>query len=265
MDKSKIELLVDKKVAEAKLEVTEKRLHYLIGIAGAMLAIFGVFFPFWTTNRASDKVDTALSQMKQDMKSSSQDIHSDSRATAESLEKAVQSIKSEMRFQVEDQSRQLNLSTNKVDSAIQDMQKRFKELEGNQLRKPLLDLFYRSASLDGSTILFFPNKRGDTLTVKNNGDAPASNIRFRVYAAYSADCNEIFERLIPSDETGYQCAYEDSSIANTILNPKENRQFSIRRVHGRVGKYPALLKVFYAEQPDPRRHLFTLIVSNKVP
>ena len=39
---SQIELLIDERIAKAKLEIAEKRLQFTIRIAGAALALFGV-------------------------------------------------------------------------------------------------------------------------------------------------------------------------------------------------------------------------------
>jgi hypothetical protein len=266
MDKNDIELLVDKKVAEAKLDVTEKRLKFVIGIAGAMLAFFGVLVPLWQTNKASDKVDSALTQMKQDIKSSSQDLRTDSRASSESIEKAMQTIKADVRTDIDRQSQLLSGNTSKVDNAIQDMQKRFKELEGAHLRKPVLECLLAGQSLEGSILKFSPSHNEASFQVKNSGDAPARNIRMRLYIAYDGSCEGILTQMpLPfSDEPNYKCAYEDYVFHDRTIDPKETRTFEIDTQPQNIkpGTYPSLLKVFY-EQPEPRKYSFSINSSDK--
>lgn len=266
MEKDDIELLIDKKVAEAKLAVTEIRLKFVIGIAGAMLAFFGVFVPIWQTNKASDKVDNALTQMKQDIKSSSQDLRSDSRSSSEALEKAMQAIRTDVRTDIDGQSRLVSGNASKVDNAIQDMQKRFKELEGAQLRKPVLECLVGGQSLEGGILKLSPTRNEVTFQVKNTGDAPARNIRIRLYSAFDGNCNELLtlSPLPASDEPSYKCAYEDYVFHTLTIDPKETRTFEIgtQAENPKIGIYPSLLKVFY-EQPEPRKYSFTINISNK--
>ena len=60
---SQIELLIDERIAKAKLEIAEKRLQFTITIAGAALALFGVLLPLFSNRGGGDKVDTAIGQM----------------------------------------------------------------------------------------------------------------------------------------------------------------------------------------------------------
>ena len=268
MDDKEIELLIEKKVAEAKLEVTEKRLHYLIGIAGAMLAIFGVVLPFWTTNRASDKVDNALSQMKQDMKSSSQDLRTDSRSSSEQLDKAIQSIRTDVRAEMDNQSRNFGSVSEKVDKEVQSMQIQFKELAGTQLRKPTLECLSGGSSLDGKIFRIFPAHENIVIDVKNTGNAPAKTIRMRLYTNLFAerylngDHTQWFA-LPNSDEPSYNYAFETQVSS---LDPKDLLSidfFLVLSEHPNLkpGNYPSLIKVFY-EQPEPRKYSFMINISS---
>jgi len=263
MERNDIELLIDKKVAEAKLEVTEKRLKFVIGIAGAMLAFFGVFVPIWQTNKASDKVDSALTQMKQDIKYSSQDLRSDSRASSDSLDKSMSSIRADVRADIDSQSRQLSNTANGVDSAIHDMQKQFKELAGTQLRKPALEGLCRGVSLDGGVLKFSPSVDTETVDIKNVGDAPARNIRIRLYSTFGGNCQNMnlgrWSSIPISDEPNYRCAFE--ILEHQTIDAKEFRSYEIYLENGFTpGNYPSLLKIFY-EQPEPRKFTFTINFS----
>ena len=68
MDKENNEHLIDKKIAEAKLAVAEKRLNLVLYLAAAALTIFGVLIPLLLTLRSEAKVDTAVRKMEQDFK-----------------------------------------------------------------------------------------------------------------------------------------------------------------------------------------------------
>ena len=58
-----IELLVDKKIAEAKLIVAEKRLNYLMAFGAALLTIFGIVLPLFLTQTSTDRVNQAIERM----------------------------------------------------------------------------------------------------------------------------------------------------------------------------------------------------------
>lgn len=268
MDAKEIELLIEKKVAEAKLEVTEKRFHYLIWIAGAMLAIFGVVLPFWTTNRASDRVDNALSQMKQDMKSSSQDLRTDSRSSSEQLDKAIQAIRMDVRAEMDSQSRNFEIVSGKVDKEIQRMQIQFKELAGTQLRKPMLECLSGGLSLEGKVLKVSPSHENIVINVKNTGDAPAKTIRLRLYtdliseSRYLGGDSTKWFVLPSSDEPSYKYAFETHVSS---IDPKDvlavDFSLILSEYHNiKPGNYPALIKMFY-EQPEPRKYLFTINIS----
>jgi len=62
---SEVELLIDKKIAEAKLYVEEKRLHFVLKIGAAILAIFGILLPLLIVFHSENKVDMAIQRMEQ--------------------------------------------------------------------------------------------------------------------------------------------------------------------------------------------------------
>jgi hypothetical protein len=267
MDNNQIEELIDKKLAEAKLEVVEKRLHFLMWLAGAALAVFGVAFPLWQSTRSADKVDSALLQMRQENAKTSEGIRADSRASAESLERAIPTIRADLRAEMDAQSRHLDVASNKVDNAIQDMHKQFKELAGTQLRKPNLECLSSGSGLDGKTIKISPAHENVRINVKNSGDAPARSVRMRLYTNLNTnkylrgDYTQWFD-LSKSDEPNYSYAFETQLRP---IDPKDSLPIDFFIVLSefpniKPGSYPVLLKVFY-EQPEPRRYFFTLKIT----
>lgn len=68
MDKEDVELLVDKKIAEAKLLIAEKRLSFVLTVAAAILTLFGIILPLLLTFHSETKVDTAINKMEQGFK-----------------------------------------------------------------------------------------------------------------------------------------------------------------------------------------------------
>lgn len=265
MDKNHIEDLIDKKIAEAKLEVSEKRLHFYMGVVGVALALFGVALPLWVTSRSSDKVDSALIQMRQEIAKTSEVIRADSRTSADSLERAVPAIRADLRAELEGHSRQLSGTTAKADIAIHDMKQQFKELAGTQLRKPLLDCLLKGTNLEGEVLNFSPEHNKINIQVKNVGDAPAKNIKIILYSS----CDMIhgddthWSQLPLSDEPSYKYAFQPHTPQP--IDPKESRTIDlvVLMENAKSGSYPSLLKVYY-EQPEPRKYSFTInIKGNK--
>jgi hypothetical protein len=63
MDDKNIEKLIEKKILETKLEIIEKRLHFVFALGAALLAIFGVLIPMWMTSQSTSKIDKAIATM----------------------------------------------------------------------------------------------------------------------------------------------------------------------------------------------------------
>jgi len=264
MDKHQIEELISKKVAEAKLEVAEKRLHFFMGMAGAALALFGVVFPLWQSNRTSDKVDNALVQMRQENTRASDVIRSDSRTSAESLERTIPAIKADLRAEIESQSRQIEHSISRGDSAIQDMNKQFKDLAGTQLRKPKLECRVKGASLEGHVVNITSKNKNLYFEIKNVGDATARILRYKLYTNIVKDCN----RYIlagweggASDEPSYKCSYQ--TLSGITIDSQDTQIKEIEMIDidfTMQGNHPAALKIFY-EQPEPRKYNFSINID----
>lgn len=211
MDEQQIKDLIDRKVVEAKLVVAEKRLQFLLWFGGAIIAVFGIFVPFW----------------------------------------------------------QIRDSTEKVDKAIQGMEKRVSELVGRQLRKPDVECLVDARSLENSKLEFtFHTREGYIepdfkLWLKNIGDASTDQMKLTIYIDTEHNINEFFLSLtspnnydvafnpISSDEGSYSKAFQ--AELNYVLQPEEPRRLylilSIEEVKEKEWLAPALMKIYYGEEP----------------
>jgi len=258
MDKVEVEKLIKEQISEAKLEVSEKRLQTVTWVAGGFLALFGVIVPLWFTSRSSEQVDAAIAEMKRDFKESSN-------LSSENINKSNEAIRTDFKLFSEKEANETKASTDKVDKAISDMQNQFKELAGVQLRKPILECLLAGRSLEGSVIQF-PPTMSIQLELRNSGDAPARNIRIRVYLFYDQqlelNSDEIqWQQLNFSDEPTYNKVYETYQPF-VSLDSKESRPLVVT-LNGQSlqGKnFPALLKIYY-EQPEPKKYTFTINIQ----
>ncbi len=264
MEENEIKELIAKKITESKLEVSEKRLHFVMWLGGAIIAVFGVIIPLWQSNHASERVDAALDRMKLENRQALQDFRDDSRADRESLDKATLSIREEVSKQMDSQTSQISNTGVRVDNAIQDMHKQFKELAGAQSRKPILECFTNGASLEGAVLRWsLTNQNKFRINIKNTGDAPANNVMIRIYSNIPGNyyLNGWSQIAVP-DEPTYTQAF-DSDYRAFSLDPKESQILDLD-IGGdlKSGNYPALIKIFYG-QPEPMKYSFTINISDK--
>ena len=66
VDKQSIELFIDKKIADAKLTIADRRLNILLSIGAAFLAIFGILIPLFLSQQSESKVERAIEKMESD-------------------------------------------------------------------------------------------------------------------------------------------------------------------------------------------------------
>lgn len=254
MEEDKIKELIASKVAEAKLEVAEKRLNFVLSFGGAMVAVFGIVLPMLIVNN-----------IRQESIQLSKDIREESRANTGDLSNATTAIRSDVRADMDRQSRQLDNSAGRVDNAIQDMQTQFKELAGVLARKPVIECFADGASLEGAVLKLSRNEGNSSskyINIKNTGDAPArvsvrlyTNISIRIYSP------DIWSSLLASDEPAYSQAYKSEYF---MLDPKESQTIKITKTNDDLApdSYPAILMVHY-EQPEPKKYSFTFSFDEK--
>ncbi|MFH1216486.1 MAG: hypothetical protein V1706_08290 [Pseudomonadota bacterium] len=199
----KIELLIDKKIAEAKLVVAEKRLNYLLALGVAFLAIFGTFIPLFLTQQ----------------------------------------------------------STNRADSAIEKMERKFEELAGKQLRKPVIACFVDGKPLANSIVHFDSLHRTKDIVIKNIGNADTDYIKVKLYiknnSSYFSDkCTDSLNwKVIESDNPKYNSALmiENINLQNFIVlllaqdSVKISLSLNDRGPKPPKGKTEALLVILYSE------------------
>ena len=209
MEKKEIEELVEKKILEAKLVVSEKRVQFVLWILGAigglLLAVFGVIVPMWQTST----------------------------------------------------------STKKVDTAIQEMRERFKELAGIQLRKPDLECFVDGKNLENAVLAIVEGKES-LFMLKNTGDAPTSNIQIRLYMAadqrVTLGHTKYFWHPVNSDDIGFSKAFR---LDHVWLDAGEPFSFDIiLYVESEEIQVPAMFRFYYG-QPKPKEIRFTMNVKQR--
>lgn len=59
-----INLIIDKKLSDAKLVLSEKRLNYTLNFGGALIAIFAIIIPLYMSNQSELKIDAAINRME---------------------------------------------------------------------------------------------------------------------------------------------------------------------------------------------------------
>jgi len=263
MNDNEMETLIDKKIADAKLEIADKRMNLVLAIGGGILAVFGVFVPIMLTIQSSNRVDTAVQQMRDDINNLGRNQQMQTSASTEKAEKATQEVRDQFRELSQNQARESGSAAARVEKAIQEMRSQFKELAGTQLRKPVLDCTVEGKALDGNLLTFSTKKNEYTFEVRNSGDAPARNIRLRLYLKIDKPFPLFmgeWSELSYSDEPSYTRVFEISRLAT--IDPKDAGTVTIqflteekRQIHS-----PALLKVFY-EQPEPKKYTFSVLVT----
>jgi len=200
----KIELLIDKKIAEAKLMVAEKRVNFVLAIGAALLTVFGTIIPLFLTLQ----------------------------------------------------------STNRADSAIEKMERKFEELAGKQLRKPVIACYVDGKPLANSIVRFDSSHRTKDILVKNIGNADANYIKVKLYInnySYYFDENSadtVTWKVIESDNPKFNKAlvmetYNQFTNHIVLLLAQDSFKFSLslnnRGAKPSKGKTEALLVIFYGE------------------
>ncbi len=209
MDKEEVEGIISERINQAKLEVAENRLHFLLWFGGAVIAVFAVLVPLWLTNKSTDKTD----------------------------------------------------------KAIQSMEKRFEELVGKQLRRPIIECSYQDKNLEEQSIDCFvgASKSISSITIRNIGDGSTSLIYCQLYLASDELPSNNFEiiwwHLLPeSDESPeYTLVYDYVDTGKFLLHPQMSFPLRSGQWSGfkKESQAKALLKVYYGE-PEPKIVKFSI-------
>jgi hypothetical protein len=267
MDRSETESLIEQKISQAKLDLAEKRLQTVTWLAGGLLALFGVIIPLWFASHSSEKVDSAITEMKRDFVGLSNSLFDQSKSQTERIDKSIDALRLELKGNADNQTRESKSATDRVDRAIGDMQTQFKELAGVQLRHPLLVCLVGGRSLEAAVLSLQGQIADIRLELRNEGDAPARNVRIRLYVATEQNVQlggEVvnWQQLTFSDEPTYGIVFE-TYLPYASIDPKESRPlgFSLMVESMRGKSFPALLKIYY-EQPEPKKYAFTISIGS---
>jgi hypothetical protein len=253
MDEKEVNNLIEKRILEAKLDISDRKFNYLVILAGGLLAIFGLFFPIWQANTSTEKVDKAIEEMRTELKSQSE--RNDS-----FISKYSEDAKSQLKEMAKIQTEYNVTSSEKIDKEILSFENRFKEMAGKQLRKPIMICNYKSNTLENCIIQFDKKTHQATLVLKNIGDATAKNIRIKLYINTDKNVHisgDDYNR--DSDEQNYNIVSNLYVGDFNTIDPKDSQtfNFSISTEVRESLLIPALLKIYY-EQPDPVRYYFTI-------
>jgi hypothetical protein len=250
-----IDAKVDKKIAEAKLDVTEKRLSYTLWIAGAALALFGVMLPLLISFQSSNKVESAIDKMQSRLETF--------------LDKADSKSLTQNQDNKNNIKESLEQNQSEVRNAVSQMKADYKELVGNQLRKPVLVCKYNNSDTLNQEIVLIGNKTSQsslTINLVNIGDARATNIHIKFYLNKSADLPESSEitleqlgsdwNLDKNDEKGFNSLFLTNSFVN--LNAQEFYPISITGWGQKSFTEDAMIKIYSEQLSTPVVYRFKI-------
>lgn len=207
-------LLINNKIAEAKLYDAEKRIVHLQWFFGTLLTIFiiatgiiGVYIPFSSSNKAEESVKEAVDKMQETLKEEKNEI----KEFYLKIENKNSNFEKEILGQQEKTYTYLTENTNK---AIKEVKEDAQKALGQQLAKPKLVCLYKGTAIDGINI---PYKREDgsnsiPIEILNEGDAPANNIYIYIYVKDGSDIHleSEWESRGVSEEPGYKESYRNT-------------------------------------------------------
>ncbi|MDP1813315.1 MAG: hypothetical protein Q8K92_02595 [Leadbetterella sp.] len=144
------------------------------------------------------------------------------------------------------------------------MERKFEELAGKQLRKPVIACFVDGKRLENSIVRFDSQHRTKDIMVKNIGNKDADYIKVKLYiknySSYFSDkCTDNMNwKVIESDNPNFNTALiiENYSLQNFIvlLLVQDPLKFSLslnnRGPEPPKGKTEALLVIFYGEPTE---------------
>jgi hypothetical protein len=242
MEEQEIENKIAQKISEAKLDIIEKRFQHFMWFCGIVLAVVGVIIPIYNTI----KIDNALTTMKAELSNSNALSYTESRENYNNLKDLYQQA-------VAIQNQQALISYKRVDDAVQDMQKQFKELAGNQLKRPIIECFVNGKELDTSIIIVSPF----TFKIKNIGDGAAKNITIKIHI----NSSEIY---FPFGSNNFNIQNNENNTSDIYtaipiqIDPKDFYpipfDFCSQNKDITTG---CIMKIFY-EQPEPKSYVFKI-------
>lgn len=156
-------------------------------------------------------------------------------------------------------------STQRIDNAIESTERRFEELVGKQLRRPLIECSYQNKSLEGQLVDCSVGESPgiSPIIVRNVGDGSTNLLYCRLYLASDALSSNFsiswWHPLQHCDEPEYTLAYDYVDNGRSLLHPKMTFPFRTGQWSGfqKGSSAQALLKVYYGE-PEPRIVKFSI-------
>lgn len=262
MEDNEIKLLIDNKVAEAKLEAAEKRLQTMSVISGILLTIFGIALPIFITidsrNTSKERVESAIATMENNFN----EIKNKQLDFTTSLNREFDIFSQEQRV---DSDKNSNL----IRQSLHEMHDDFRRLSEAQFNKPDIKCLVGGRTLEGSTITIGSADDIASLEIRNIGEGPTRSIRIKLYTktefSYGiySDSPVGWERLEVNDEPYFNFAYQ---VLNNVqlIYPKESQAlaFKIGISESQKENIPVLLKIYY-EQIEPAIYNFTIAVDSK--
>lgn len=260
MEEKEIEYLIDKKIAESKLEVSEKRNQFLLWFFGVLLTVFGVLIPFWWSNRSSDKVDEAISGMKREVKEIQAQYEQKSIDNERTFKETVKEINSQ-------QNSSLATISNNADKTIKETKEQVQELIGKQLAKPEIALLYSGKEVNDKTIdITGLENWANKFEIINKGKAAAKNLKLIIYLKQDSKLKNIpWAKREVCEEKGFENSYLYSKKIEMIF-PNDSYPLETNFSFGDITppvKEEVLLRIFFDEVAIPLRIGFLLEIKNK--
>jgi Skp family chaperone for outer membrane proteins len=260
MNDEELKNLIDKKVTEAKLDVAEKRLNYVLIIGGGLVGLFGILFPLLTASANTDKIDSAISRMDSRLESFDSRASDELEKMKRDLHDEISDLKEEFNSLSSEQYKKLNDAENKLDVKIKDYENKFNEITNESYRKPNLTLLFNDKTIS-DTIYLKKHYAIATFKLLNDGDAKAKNIQ--VYCDYQ----EVAGIYISPDyslygnystKEGYQSIkMRESFELDAGLSDYFNLSVGFNNEKPREVSVDVTIRIYY-EQPKPLEYNFTL-------
>jgi len=247
MKDDEIKYLIEAKVKEAELATSEKRINYILLIAGVLVTVFGVVLPLLFAISNNDKVDQAVERLNMEIKE----------LQKSNLEFVIQSLDRTDKLQ-EKQMAQYEKYEEILNAKSRELDEKFNQLAGNQLRKPKLVCNVKGTSENGTLIL--RQNEFAYFNITNIGDKSAEKVKYKIYFKGNGGYYPLggfLTKIEHSDESSYPQAYFDERLFT--ISPQESISFPLEIISNSspFTELPVLIKVYY-DEPEPLRFSFVI-------
>ena len=232
LDKDETDLLIDKKVAEAKSDISESRLKFALWFGLALVTIFGIALPMCQSERSADEVDRAVQRM----------------------DTAIEKMKARS----EDRLKEMEA---RIEKRLRKMEARIDE----KLRKPEIDCYFGDKKLEDA-VIFVEGGMTKKVRIINTGDKDTDDIKMRLYTKEKVFCptDRYWEEEEISDEHDFNFVYKAKPLTDVgdyyeIEEGGDSETLQLPRTCDPIPSLEteALLKVYYG-LPEPKRVAFAI-------